>query len=85
MTKIGVYTSDGGSWRVLFTARQSTPGDPGEGRMVVVYIDLLYGRTHVCDEETFNDRVYSYSNMDMSDKDADDLWDGLVETFGQSK
>lgn len=59
MTKPGIWKHyKGGLYRVLFNARQETNGNPDNGKLVVVYLDLKYGGLHVRDEEQFHQRVW---------------------------
>lgn len=85
MTKPGIYTrKDGAHYRVLFNARNSTKGE-GEGRDLVVYIDLATGWIHAMDEEQFNGRPpFSCFNTQLSDADAESLYDSLCELVGRT-
>lgn len=97
MTKPGIYKHyKGGTYRVLFTARQSTNG-PSEGRVEVIYISLKYGHLNARDEEQFHEQVdadpaqgfipgakvprFSFSHDQLADADAAALYDDLHATF----
>lgn len=100
-TRQGIYThAKGGSYTVLFVARNSTNG-PGEGRNVVVYVDRKYGHVHVRDEEEFHELVepdpklgfspgvkvprFSFFAAQLSDRQAEDLYDDLKTMFHRPK
>ena len=95
MTRQGIYQHyKGGSYTVLFVARDSTNG-PTEGRNLVVYMDHRYGHVHARSEEEFHEPVepdpslgylpgvkvprFRFFCAQMSDAEAESLYDGLLE------
>lgn len=97
----GIYRHyKGGLYSVLFVARDSTNG-PNEGKNVVVYMDHKHGYVHVRDEEQFKELVevgpeqgylvgsavprFSFAFAQLSDKQAEEAYDDLLELTGRNK